>query len=578
MRLASPLLALAAIAPAYAQLAVTSVTRLPAPDSFADPEFTVPYPGGGALACYADAATDDGAGSVRIVRVDESGVVLWQRNDPIATREGRLDSLRVTPGGSILLNTQNNSEAALEGVLHSIDSDGVLEWSTWPSSVAGGPFVGHVAGFSPSGDIYVIGYTQGDVTFSALLIDASTGDELWRVDRPGVSDMLVPQSILGSSTGSDLFAAYDDGTAYTAIRIDPSGQVVYERSGLGFPYNVGFTGINNGIRTALATADGEFVIGISLIFATGPAPPFQSYLTRLDASGATRWIESTSTASEIAGAVLMDGSDIVVGYRRNGGLLRRIDADGANVWQSTGPPGVRRVDRLTRGPDGSTTVTFLTGPGPGSGNGRQIACYDASGSVRGTLQLESTSSVATSFVFDAAPSVADDRGSSWVTYVSAEPSGASSIARDVAVARVVLDQADESTVCVQSTPNSTGAPGRLTALGSPVADRNDLTLVGEDLPTGQTVLFLAARQGGFTPNPGGSAGDLCLGVPLARYAEDLRTSDSDGRAVLLLDLAATPEGAGTTPVLTGETWFWQAWHREPSGGSHLTSAVSVTFD
>ncbi|MEL6717031.1 MAG: hypothetical protein AAFP86_24860, partial [Planctomycetota bacterium] len=141
----------------------------------------------------------------------------------------------------------------------------------------------------------------------------------------------------------------------------------------------------------------------------------------------------------------------------------------------------------------------------------------------------------------------------------------------------VLDEADETVVCGPRTPNATGALGRLVALGSSVAGRDNLTLVAGALPAGQTVLFLNARQGGFTPNPGGSAGDLCLGTPLARYSDALRTSDAAGRARLVLDLSLTPEGDGATAVLAGETWFWQAWHRDTISGSHLTSAVSVTF-
>ena len=42
--------------------------------------------------------------------------------------------------------------------------------------------------------------------------------------------------------------------------------------------------------------------------------------------------------------------------------------------------------------------------------------------------------------------------------------------------------------------------------------------------------------------------------------------------------ADTPDGAGIVSVLAGETWRYQAWHRDTSGGaqtSNLTNAVGT---
>ena len=200
--------ALAAAAPAPAQLAATPVTPLGGTDFFADTEFTLPLMSGGALACYETSATAFGGGSVTLVRVDEEGTELWRRADAVASRTGRMDSLQRTPGGSFLLCTQDSTSSSFrDGRLLSIDPSGALEWETWPASATSGPFLGRVAGFSPSGDIYLIGYTRGEDVLSALLIDAATGAELWRIDRPGVADFQFVDSFRGSSAGGDLFVS-----------------------------------------------------------------------------------------------------------------------------------------------------------------------------------------------------------------------------------------------------------------------------------------------------------------------------------------------------------------------------------
>ena len=553
-----PLLACAALtaSPALAQLETPVFRALGAPNPVVDTDFVLPAPGGGARGCLPTAPGVIGMGTARLLRVDESGEVLWQRSELIPTRTGRLDSVLWTPGGSILLNKQNDSNVLIGGELRSIDANGNLEWGTWPTSVAGGLFLGRVGGFSPEGDIYLVGYSLNDPRLSVMLLDAGTGAEMWRLDLPVLSQLLVTGSLRASSAGGDLFVAFDNGASHSALRVDPSGNVVYQRTDLGLPY------FQNDVRLARATPDGEFVVGVPVRLAPGASPTFTSRL---------RWIEPASAPSEIAGAARTGDGDVVVGYRRNGGLLRRLDADGAIVWQRTGPAGVGVTEQVALGPEGSVTALFKTSAG------RRVARYGANGDMLGTLQLRSTAPVAPSVVSDARLSDADARGNTWVAYVSGQSSGTSTVALGTAIAKIVLDEASETTVCTPSSPNSTGATGRLEAIGSARAAADNLTLVARDLPTGQPVLFLSAAQAGFAPNPGGSSGDLCLGALLGRYAQQVIVSDLTGGATLQLDLPRTPQGAGTVPVLAGETRYWQAWHRESGGGSHLTSAISVRF-
>ena len=108
-----------------------------------------------------------------------------------------------------------------------------------------------------------------------------------------------------------------------------------------------------------------------------------------------------------------------------------------------------------------------------------------------------------------------------------------------------------------------------------------MTLLADRLPPLQFVLFLNARTGDSVPNPGGSDGTLCLGGPIARYVRpgELRRASPVGLASLELALTSPPSGIGTTTILAGETWLFQAWHRDTTpAGSNLTGATEVQFD
>ncbi|MEL6715977.1 MAG: hypothetical protein AAFP86_19510, partial [Planctomycetota bacterium] len=281
-------------------------------------------------------------------------------------------------------------------------------------------------------------------------------------------------------------------------------------------------------------------------------------------------------SGNVMGVARAANGDAVVAFRRNGGLIRRFDENGASAWTRPGPANTRWLTGIVAASDGAFEVVARTGVAP-SFDGVAVARYRSDGAPESVFELAPTGpNLASAKVASAVLSGPDDRGNTWCTYITGDPMFLDPI--DAAATRLVVDHVVEDVTCVQGTPNSTAERGRLSAIGSAAASENDLTLVADRLPVGQTVLFLGGRSSGFLANPGGSAGDLCLGFPFARYSADLRTSDAAGRAVLALLLPFTPEGIGTVPILAGETWFWQAWHREPASGSHLTSAVSVTFD
>ena len=86
------------------------------------------------------------------------------------------------------------------------------------------------------------------------------------------------------------------------------------------------------------------------------------------------------------------------------------------------------------------------------------------------------------------------------------------------------------------------------------------------------------------PLPVGGGALLVIGF-VGRYAFPgtppmFLLTDPSGRAQINVDLSALPIGSGAgMSVLAGETWYFQAWHRDDpaSGGANLTNALGVSF-
>ncbi|MEL6716639.1 MAG: hypothetical protein AAFP86_22870, partial [Planctomycetota bacterium] len=131
-----------------------------------------------------------------------------------------------------------------------------------------------------------------------------------------------------------------------------------------------------------------------------------------------------------------------------------------------------------------------------------------------------------------------------------------------------------SLACPGADPNSTGQLGVLHAVGSDNVLEDRIVLVASDLPRFQTTIFLASLSIAPTPTPlGFGSGLLCLGVPVRRFGV-VRFSDILGNAALELELDALPGTIGPVAAVAGETWSFQAWHRDGLT-ANLTSAVSV---
>ena len=136
--------------------------------------------------------------------------------------------------------------------------------------------------------------------------------------------------------------------------------------------------------------------------------------------------------------------------------------------------------------------------------------------------------------------------------------------------------------CSPGNANSTGLPSEISAFGSPRRVDDDVTLTASGLPTNTFGFFLTSRDQGFAAGPGGSMGDLCLGGAIGRYVApgQVLNSGATGAFSLPLDLDATPTPTGLVSIAAGETWNFQAWHRDGLIGiptSNLTDGIAITW-
>ena len=131
-------------------------------------------------------------------------------------------------------------------------------------------------------------------------------------------------------------------------------------------------------------------------------------------------------------------------------------------------------------------------------------------------------------------------------------------------------------------PNSTGATGRIDASGSLDVSQNDVTLTASRLPANAFGFFITSRSRGFVLNPGGSSGNLCLTGDIGRYVGpgQILNSGAAGEFSLTIDLTAVPQPTGAVSAAAGESWCFQAWHRDQAiffATSNFTDGVRLTL-
>ncbi len=136
-----------------------------------------------------------------------------------------------------------------------------------------------------------------------------------------------------------------------------------------------------------------------------------------------------------------------------------------------------------------------------------------------------------------------------------------------------------TTYC-QGNTNSTGVSGDIEIRGSALTVDDRATLRASRLPNASFGFFITSRLQGFVANPNGSQGDLCLSGPIGRYvgAGQIQNTFNTGAFELDIQFSGMPQPNGFESGVMGETWNFQAWHRDVVAGavtSNFTSGLSI---
>ena len=122
----------------------------------------------------------------------------------------------------------------------------------------------------------------------------------------------------------------------------------------------------------------------------------------------------------------------------------------------------------------------------------------------------------------------------------------------------------------------------LDAVGSPRRAVNAFQLQLRGLDPGTLTLFLTSQDPGFVVHPGSSLGTFCLGGSVGRFNRpgEAQPADAQGRVTLDVALAEVPQPLAARSVIAGETWRFQAWHRDSASGvatSNFSGSLAVEF-
>ncbi len=129
-------------------------------------------------------------------------------------------------------------------------------------------------------------------------------------------------------------------------------------------------------------------------------------------------------------------------------------------------------------------------------------------------------------------------------------------------------------------PNSTGEHGFIRVEGN-LNTTSSKRLVASGLPVSTFGYFIVGTTPTIVANPGGSAGTLCVGGVLGRYANAVANTGLTGELTLIIDPTMIPTPTGFVSATAGSARAFQAWHRDSDGGgnstSNFTNAATIVF-
>ena len=512
-----------------------------------------------------NAATPDGAGGVYL-----TGDTWGSFGGPVAGRSDVWLARHAADGTRLWIRQLGTPESDYGYDIARGSGGGVFVCGTTLASLGGpnaGLFDSFVAHYNADGDQQWIRQFGSPFSEGATVAVADSADGVF----------------VAGSTRGDVGGPNNGENDVWLARYDGAGVQLWSRQFGTTEDNLCHAGAPDG-------AGGFYLAGDTYPAASGGLQYPDAWVARFNADGAMLWMRQLGTslpdsaravATDMAGGVYVTGATYsALAGPQNGELdawVARYDAAGNLLWsRQLGTPASDRV--FSAASDGSGGC-FIAGQTEGALGGPQLgeadiwfARFDADGTQRALVQFGSPRD-------ETSPAASEDgAGGLFLGGTTRGVLGAGSAGfYDAWLAR--FDGLEAVTYCAQTAANSTGATASLTARGSALTGVNDLVLTAAELPQHTLGLFLASRTQGVTTQPGGSQGDLCVAGSIGRFLAPGQVSSSGtaGTLTLTVDLTALPTPTGPVAAQPGETWNFQAWHRDANPGptSNFTDAVAI---
>ncbi|QDV06617.1 hypothetical protein Poly30_21270 [Planctomycetes bacterium Poly30] len=339
--------------------------------------------------------------------------------------------------------------------------------------------------------------------------------------------------------------------------------------------------------------------GDSLFSWYSSSPTLQCFVQRVRSDGIELWPHGGVPVATAPGRVRVNpsaafddfGSGVIVGWKeqssnqsQSGISVQRISFNGQRLWSDAGvalvPLGTADADfaRVSSiPPRGDALVVWKEAPSFGAdqifgarvdvSGAAAIPRFDVASTPSGKARMAVTAGALEGVL---------------VAWSDGRVDGGDIYAQQLSFDAQPGDPGVFSTQTCVGVPNSSGLPGQLFVAGDRAVAGNRVRLSAVDLPLNVAGFFLTSLAPGLVVGPAGSVGNLCLGGAIGRFSalDQIRSSGTSTCFQLQIDLTRQPTPTGFVSVTAGQTWFFQAWHRDSSASgpvSNFTGAASAVF-
>ncbi len=439
---------------------------------------------------------------------------------------GTIERISVTSTGAQATAASERPRFSADGSFVAFESDAALV----PSDLNG------------LRDIYLLSLSTGDLELMSVTGAGVQGNgPSYDVSRPRFSLPNYPLSLTFSSDASNLVPSDTNGVTDIFAKEGLSGQLTRLSVGL------------NGVQADGPSAQSEiYLFGGGVVYSslasnlvTGDTNQDWDLFFVNPLTGVHERLNVTSNGGETSGLVVERPAVRVIG--------QQFDVS----FSSSSPA-------LVSGDTNGATDVFLRSHL--TGVIERVSLADDGGQLNGDSLSPSVDWVLGTVAFESAATNVTVGGTPGAGQLYVRQSGATSI----------------SNYCLAA-PNASGAAAGISATGSAFLPDNDLVLEATQMPFNAFAFFLVSTEQAFIPNPGGSAGNLCLSGSIGRFVGpgQIQNSGAAGTVSIAVDNLLIPSPFGARVVSPGETLNFQAWMRDRDASgqptSNFTNGVSVTL-